>query len=521
MQTMKLTFRFYVLVFCRAICAASLVSAAAADTKSEAGDQHAAIGVVESKEIYHAAAPAAQWFPQAGFGLFLHWGIAAVHDGDIAAGDLSWAMQPKGLMNKRIDDPAERERIIRESDWDLNGKPHHPTPNEYWALAKDFNPQNYNPDKWCAAAKAAGFTYVVLTTRHHDGFALWPSAYGDFSTKDYMNGRDLVKPFVEACRKYGLKVGLYYSPPNWHFDRDSMDFLYWRARQKNPEFPKLDTDLKPRTKELTPAERQTHNAEVDAMVKGQVEELLTRYGKIDYLWFDGGPSSENRQCITRERIQELQPGIVIGPRLHGRGDLITFEGNTVPDATMKKAATLGGWAEWCLTWTSSGWSYHKGRPLAADGWVLSRLASARSLGINMLLDLGPTEQGELDAEACSHLANVAAWMKVNGGAVHEAKPLPAGEKASVPATAWGQMRYLFACPKYAVKDGDRVAFDKVWLPSQDETISLTGVGPVKSVILLGDSKEVAHEYTGKVLTIHLPAARRTKLPDVVAVKLAP
>lgn len=501
------------------VCATlPVITAIADDAISEAKNQHAAIGVTESKDIYHNTNAAAQWFPQAGFGLFLHWGIASVHDGSAAVGDLSWAMQPKALMNKRIDDPAERERIIRDNDWDLNGKPHL-TPNQYWALAKEFNPQNYDPDKWCAAAKTAGFTYVVLTTRHHDGFALWPSAYGDFSTKDFMGGRDLVKPFVGACRKHGLKVGFYYSPPNWYFDRDYMDFLYYRAHAKNPEFPKLDADLKPRTNQPTAEELKRHNAAVDAMVKGQVEELLTRYGKIDYLWFDGGPSSGNRQCITRERIQELQPGIVIGPRLHGRGDLVTFESNTVTDDTLKKAGSLGGWAEWCLTWTASGWSYHKGRPLAADGWVLSRLASARALGVNMLLDLGPTEQGELAADAYAHMANVAAWMKVNGVAVHEARPLPTGETASVPATALGQTRYLFTCPQYALK-GDRVGYDQDLLPAHDEALTLSGIGLVKSVILLGDGKEVAHEYTGKTLTIHLPAARRTKLLDVVAIELA-
>lgn len=520
MNTMKPAIRPFYLVLCSAVGAATLASAAASsDTKSEAKDQHAAIGVTESSDICHNTAPGAQWFPEAGLGLFLHWGIAAVHDGEaVKGGDLSWAMQPKGLMNKRINDPDERKRIIREGDWNLDGKPPL-TPNQYWALEKDFNPQNYDPDKWLAAAKAAGFTYAVLTTRHHEGFALWPSAYGDMSTKDYLGGRDFVRPFVEACRRHGLKVGLYYSPPNWHFDRDYMNFMYYRAHAKNPEFPPLDADLKPRKVKKSAEEIAQHNAEVDAMVKGQVEELLTHYGKIDLIWFDGTPSSGNRQCITRERIQELQPGIVIDPRLHGKGDYLTFEGNKITDETMQKAASVGGWAEWCLTWTSWGWSYHKGRPLAADGWVLGRLASARSLGVNMLLDLGPTGEGELDADAYAHMADVAAWMKVNGMAVHVAEPLPAGEKASVPATALGQWRYLFACPKYAPKDGG-AGFDKDLRPPQDETLTLSGIGPVKSVNLLGDGKGVALEYADGTLTIHMPAARRTKLPDVIAVNLA-
>lgn len=492
--------------------------AGAADQKADAKDQHAAIGAVESQDIIPNTHAAAQWFPSAGLGLFLHWGIAALEGGDaVKGGDLSWAMMPRGMRDTQITDPAERERIIRERDWNLDGKPSL-TPNQYWALAKDFNPQRYDADKWCAAAKAAGFTYAVLTTRHHDGFALWPSAYGDFSTKNFMGGRDLVKPFVEACHKHGLKVGLYYSPPNWHFDRDYMDFLYWRSRKKNPDFPKLDADLTPWTKTIAPEAQQQHNAAVDVMIRGQVEELLTRYGRIDYLWFDGVSSSGNNQCITRERIQELQPGIVIGPRLHGRGDLVTYEGNNVSDGAMKDAVTLGGWAEWCLTWTARHWSYHKGRPLAANGWVLGRLAAARSLGVNMLLNLGPTDQGELDAEAYKHLAGLVDWMKAHGTAVRAARPLPAGEKASVPATALGQVRYLFALPKYAVK-GDAVAFDKDGLTPTDETLVLIGAGAIKSVILLGDGRDVAHESTGQTLTIHLPASRRTMLPDVVAVTL--
>ena len=151
--------------------------------------------------------PGAQWYPDAGFGLFIHFGIASVR-----AMNISWPMIPgRALAAKEITDPTERDRITSTGDWNLDGKPNAITPNEYWSMAKrDFNPTDYNPDLWIKAAKDAGFTYAVLTTRHHEGFALWPSAYGDFNTKTYMGGRDLVKiPFVEACRKYGLaKVGL-------------------------------------------------------------------------------------------------------------------------------------------------------------------------------------------------------------------------------------------------------------------------------------------------------------------------
>src|SRR2546421_3298861 len=164
--------------------------------------EHGMIGLwAEKQSGEHTQHPDAQWFGDAGLGLFLHWGICSTK-----AMNISWPMIPgRALGGKHIDDPAERERIIKTGDWNLNGKPNSITPNQYWAMAKDFNPQNYDPDKWLKAAKEAGFTYAMLTARHHEGFALWPSKTGDFNTSNYMGGRDLVKGYVEACRRNGLK----------------------------------------------------------------------------------------------------------------------------------------------------------------------------------------------------------------------------------------------------------------------------------------------------------------------------
>jgi hypothetical protein len=142
---------------------------AAADSVAE---EHALIGVAADNKanFAHTQHPDAQWFPEAGFGLFIHWGLSSVK-----AMNISWPMIPgRALGKKRIADAAERERIIRDSDYNLNGRPPEITPNQYWAMAKDFNPQNYDPNKWLKAAKDAGFVYAVLTTRHHEGFALWP-----------------------------------------------------------------------------------------------------------------------------------------------------------------------------------------------------------------------------------------------------------------------------------------------------------------------------------------------------------
>jgi len=494
---------------------------------NDAKAQHGAIGIVEessAKLIPHTQHPDARWFAQAGFGLFIHWGLSSVFDtrGE-RIGDLSWSMMVGAWKNRKFDDPADRERIIREADWNFDGKPPVITPNQYWAAARDFNPQRYDPDKWLAAAKAAGFTYVVLTTRHHEGFALWPSDHGDFSTKNFMGGRDLVKPVVDAARKHGLKVGLYYSPPDWHFDREYMNFMYYGTAALNPWLPELDADLKPRKQRKTPEQKARHLIEYNAMVKGQVEELLTRYGKIDLLWFDGSipvPAGDAAR-LTQSRVRELQPGIVLSPRYFRDGDFATFEGPALKpppgshqNAGLQNRVARDYWAEWCTTWTQ-GWAYNDA-PFYANGAVLSNLALARSLNMNFLLGIGPDAHGELHPTAYSRMAEVATWMKANGAAV-QAGALPVGEQASVPATASDKRRFLFASPGFSKTER---ALDADLLVAADKHLVLEGlVAAPLSVTLLGDGQSVDNEYRNGTLTVRLPASRRTRLPDVVSVEL--
>jgi alpha-L-fucosidase len=265
----------------------------AADTvKQEHADINMA-GQKTSAEIRNQH-PDAQWFPEAGLGLFIHWGICTVKGLNI-----SWSM---------IDG--------------LNGRRAQITPNEYFALAKDFRPQHYNPDRWLKAAKDAGFTYAVLTTRHHEGFALWPSKFGDFDTDNHLAGQDFVRGFVDACRRHGLKVGFYYSPPHWQFEKDFKNFNY------NKKTTPLDADLKPRTAPPAEDELKKLHAGYATLIRGQMEELLKNYGKVDVLWFDGRPPGVPAdQIISREELLSLQPSVVINPRFHGRGDFITYERN--------------------------------------------------------------------------------------------------------------------------------------------------------------------------------------------------
>jgi len=482
----------------------SLTAAESAD-KAIVKDEHGDIGVGKQTAATHTQHPDAQWYPDAGLGLFIHWGIASVQ-----AMNISWPMIPgRALAQKRITDPTERERIIREGDYDLKGRPNPITPNQYWEMAKEFNPQKYDPDKWLKAAKAAGFEYVVLTTRHHEGFALWPSAYGNFDTKNYLDGKDLLMPYVEACRKNGLKVGFYYSPPNWYFEKDFKNFMYGGGAKKNPEFPALDADLKPRTNTHTAAELLAHQKAYDEMVRGQITELLTRYGKIDLLWFDGKPPTPNgSKCITQEEIRKLQPGIVINPRLHGHGDFVTYE------RTLGIDKPVTGWAEFCNTWTAY-WPHVDNAPFRAPGFVLGQFTKSRSLGVNYLLGVGPTRDGEFVDGIYQNMASVGDWMKQNAVAVKGTKPLPSTESASVPATASSHARYLFAAPSF--KNGG--SYEGDLLPAKDETLTLKGISTPTDIRLLRDGSSLKYSYSNGAVTIELPASKRTKLVDVVQVEL--
>lgn len=404
--------------------------------------------------------PDAQWFGSSGLGLFLHWGISSVH-GKL---ELSWAMMASVPWGQKPQNTV--------------------TPEQYFKLAERFKPDKYDPDKWLRAAKAMGCAYAVLTTRHHDGFALWPSSYGDFSTRNYLDGRDLVKPFVEACRKNGLRVGFYYSPPDWHYNRDYMSFNYPSHSGKDPNAPWLNVRYEAVERPSKPA---TWDARYKAYIKGQVEELLTRYGKIDLLWFDGGPNA-----ISIERIRELQPGIVVNNRMHGHGDFIT------PEWNMPTERPTGDWWENCASWFG-GWGYRARAPYQTAAWMLTRLIQVRAWGGNLLINVGPQPNGELPAAAYERMKEVAGWMKSNRESVFGTSAGPWPERCNVPVTTKGDTWYLHALPDFK------------------DAIVATGVEKPARVTLLRTGQALDYTYADGRLEVRIPESVRTSLPDVVKV----
>jgi alpha-L-fucosidase len=424
----------------------ALTSCALAD---EAADAQAGI-LDQSAQITGSpnTHPDAQWFPDAGLGLFIHWGIASVG----ATGDLSWGM----LANK----PWKDQTV---------------TPNTYYAWIHQWNPDKVDYDAQLAKAKAAGFTYAVMVTKHHDGFTLWPSAYGDLGTKQHLGGRDFVKEYVDACRKHGLKVGLYYSPPDWWFDREYKSFAL--------RGPDLDMDHEPVILTKTPAD---HDDKRKALVTGQVTELLTNYGKIDLIWFDGGKGE-----IPNTEVRRLQPGIVINRRNGDGGDYGDSEGKL---PTQRPS----GWFETCETsWPAGKWSYTEDWGWDSAAVTLEKLVRLRAWGANLLANVGPKADGSLPGQALSAWKEMGDWMEHSRESVIGAGPGPFPEHVNAPVTTGNGVAYVH------------------FLPSFEGQLVWKNAPEFRKATLLRTGAPVSINYQNNELRIDLPTALRTSTVDVV------
>lgn len=435
-----------------------------------AKEQHALIGVAQSTVATEISKdPARCWFPEAGLGLFVHWGLSSVN----GRCDLSWGM----MGNYR---------------W----TPHPLTPNVYWKLANQFNPQDYYPGKWLQAAKDAGFGYAVLTTRHHDGYALWPSEFGDFSTRTKLGGRNLVREYVDACRKVGLKIGFYYSPPDWYFHRQYMSF--GAGSKGTPESPHLGLNHEP---VVLPKEPAGFNDKYFEYVNGQITELMTRYGKIDLLWFDGGVGPK---MLSQEKIRAMQPEIVINDRGHGTGDF-----HAGPECSLPTERLKGCW-EYCGE-LGSAWGYQlsdeKMNPRDVALRLLIPLVKCRAWGGNVLVNCGPRPTGEMPEPFYGCMDIVKNWMAARRESVVGVQAGPYPERANVPVTVRNKTSYLHLLP--TPNDG------------KDDPAVLKGVEKPQRVTLLGTGESLEFRFDNGTLSIWVPQKLRTKLVDVVRVEYGP
>jgi len=339
----------------------------------------------------------AGWFDDARFGMFVHWDHASSQ-----GLELSWPMVGGLFALPKCQDVSVAE---------------------YQQSASTFNPTGFDAPALAALARRAGMRYAVFTAKHHAGYAMWPTRLSDHSVAA-AGGRDLVREWVDAVRAEGLRVGLYFSLSDWH----------------HPDYPAFTDGDRPYLPGFSPPLPSPEQRDrYRAFLQGQLRELLTDYGTVDVLWFDGGwerPADWWDPEALESLIRGLQPEIVINDRLPGVGDFETPE-QFVP------AQPLGGPWETCLTMNDS-WGYV---PADTDyksaRELVHTLCEVAAKGGNLLLNVSPTGTGALPPEQEERLEAVAGWMATNAESILDTEPGLDAWQFYGPSTRRGTRVYLF------------------------------------------------------------------------------
>ena len=374
-----------------------------------------------------------RWWREARFGMFVHFGLYS------CPGRHEWLMTLENM----------------------------PKP-EYERLADDFRPKAGAPREWAKLAKAAGMKYMVMTTRHHEGFSLWDSEVNPYNSVNYGPRRDIVREFVDACREFDLRVGFYSSLMDWHHPDG------WRCA--------FDTDARSRfTRYITDLNT----------------ELLTKYGKIDILWYDvAWPIETWEGWDSLERNQEmrrLQPEIIINDRSKLPEDF----------GTPEEHVTAGD-RDWeaCMTFNGISWGYVDSVQAAEYSYnaqrIIKMLNTCASGGGNLLLNIGPRPDGSVPEEAVEPLKTVGTWLQENGEAVYGSLERNGGW----PEVAFGGNGICGSSAK-----GTKVyLWNWIWPP--DGTMGVGGyLIPPKGVRLVRDGTKIDFEHKDhRILLKNLPSS---------------
>lgn len=346
----------------------------------------------------------AEWFTQSRFGMFIHWGTYAL------------AARHEWLKKKEM---VSEEKYQKYFDY--------------------FDPDLYDPKDWARQAREAGMKYVVITTKHHEGFCLWDSAHTDYKAPNTPYAKDLLTPFVEAFRAEGLRVGFYYSLIDWHHPHFPIDRIH----------PRKPTDESARDPKAYEKLNEGKDVSIYAQyMRDQVKELLTNFGPIDLMWFDfsygddwevdlkewvgPGPGKWAKQWESEKLlalVRESQPQCMVNNRL-GMGKESEFQGDfTTPeqyqpeDPITDKQGNPVPW-EACQTFSGS-WGYYRDesswKPVDMLLWML---IDGVSKGGNLLLNVGPTGRGEFDERAQDRLQGIGRWMRLHSRAIYGCTAAP-------------------------------------------------------------------------------------------------
>ena len=342
-----------------------------------------------------------KWWEEARFGMFIHWGVYAQFGGvysghEQARGGAEWIMN--------------RSKIPVD---------------EYQAMAQQFNPTAYNPDEWVRMAKDAGMKYLIITAKHHDGFALFETKASKWNMVDATPyGKDVLKPLAEACRKYGVKLGFYYSQAqDWNNPGGSAARKLMREGWPNPDSTRIDAYTLAHHGHWDPKqETASFNDYIKNVSVPQVKELLSNYGDIAVLWWDTPTNMTDEAANMLQEQLALQPNIITNDRLKRPN----FPGDTkTPEQKIPDWSELEGkhW-ETCMTMNGT-WGYRTSDQKWKSAETLIRnLVDIASKGGNYLLNVGPKPDGSFPQESIERLAVIGKWMKTNSEAIYATKSSP-------------------------------------------------------------------------------------------------
>lgn len=374
------------------------------------------------------------WWREARFGMFIHYGLYSQ---------------------------------VGRNEW-VQSIENYPIP-EYEKLASTFSPKPGAPREWAALAKKAGMRYMVMTTRHHEGFSLWDSKANPYNSVNFGPKRDIVREFVDACREFGLRIGFYSSLMDWHHPDG------WRCA--------FDTAAR---------------ARFTSFIREINRELMTQYGTIDVLWYDVARPMESWEgwdsLELNQMVRSLQPHIIINNRSQLPEDFGTPEGHVTAEERDWEA---------CMTFNDISWGYVDSAQAAPYSYspqrILKMLNTATAGRGNLLLNIGPTPDGSVPDEAIAPLSTVGAWLAANGAAVYGKK-----EKSKYRAAS-GVCGTTF--------EGNTVYFWN-WIWPSGGTMTFGGfTTPVKKITILGGNTPVKFEQRGhRIILKDLPA----RSPDATA-----
>ena len=409
------------------------------------------------------------WWREARFGMFIHWGLYAIPAGE-------WE-----------DNTNHAEWIRTTAQIPLE---------QYDKFVGQFNPVKFNADDWVRMARDAGMKYIVITSKHHDGFSLFNSKYTDYDIMSTPFQRDIMDELANSCRKYGLRICWYHSIMDWHHP----DYLPRRSWEKDRGIEGADFER------------------YIAYMKNQLRELVENYGDIGVLWFDG----EWEETWAHEYgqdlynyVRSLQPSIIINNRVDiGRSGMqgLTRDGGYVgdfgtPEQEIPPMGLPGIDWETCMTMNDH-WGYNKNN----HNWkstkgLIQKLADIASKGGNFLLNVGPTAEGLFPQPSIDRLAAIGRWMKLNGEAIHGTMASPFTD------LSWGR------CTQKIIDGGTRLYLHVFTWPG-DGRLVVPGIysNPDRAYILSDRENELGITREEDAIVVQVPDMAPDPMNSVVVLE---